>query len=362
MRNSKLWTCVAGALTFLSVGCGPEDGPEEAPASALMELDSCKGQNTLPDGGKYVVDNDWNTVGAQDQTGYTGIDSNKPNDQGVINAEKNAAAALDGGGCIYGAHGGNPATCGGQTSVQGLPNDTSQTIFHPEYHPECLGKPLILSVCFSGATGTGGYQPISSVIAGNYNVPPEQVVACTGSVSPGVPMKCYGTIVDGNGKPIGDQKIGGLDFVQTRGEPGPGDLVRCDPAQPCPVCTPDAGVDAGTDAGSDAGTDGGTRPDAGAGDAGTDGGSHTDAGVADAGVSDAGTDGGIHTDAGVADAGVSDAGTDGGIRPDAGVADAGVSDAGTDGGIRPDAGVGDAGGGTGFDAGVVVHDAGVILL
>ncbi|WP_233583304.1 hypothetical protein [Corallococcus sp. CA053C] len=322
MRTLKLWTCVAGALTLLSVGCGPEDEAREEPANGLQELDSCKGDNKLPDGGKYFVNNDWNKMGVQDQGGYTGIDTSDPNDQGVINAEKAAAAALDGAGCIYGAHGGNPAKCGGQTSVQGLPNDTSQSIFHSEYHPECAGKPLILSVCFSGAKGTDGYQPIASVISGNYGVPPEKIIACTGSVGPGNPMKCYGTIVDGNGKPIGDQKVGGVDFVQTRGEPGPGDLVRCGEADTCPVCTPDAGVDAGTDAG----TDGGTRPDAGT-DAGTDGGTRPDAGF------DAGT-----VDAGTVDAGT-DAGTDGGTRPDAGF-DAGTVDAGTvDAGTRFDAGV-----------------------
>ncbi|WP_255442230.1 hypothetical protein [Corallococcus sp. Z5C101001] len=325
MRTLKQWACVAGALSVLAVGCGPEDSPWNDPTSGLQELDSCKGDNKLADGGKYFVNNNWGDMGVQDQGGYTGIDNSNPNDKGVIDAEKKAAAALDGGGCIYGAHGGNPATCGGQTSVQGLPNDTSQSIFHNEYHPECGGKPLILSVCYSGAKGTNGYQPIAAVVSGNYNVPPEKIMACTGTVAPGVPMRCFGTIVDGNGKAIGDQKVGGVDFVQVRGEPGPNDVVRCKPNDTCPTCTPDAGVDAGTD--------GGVRPDAGV----------------DAGTVDAGTDGGVRPDAGV----------------DAGTVDAGTVDAGTDGGVRPDAGV-DAGtvdaGPPPFDAGVIIRDAGVIVL
>ncbi|WP_223638288.1 hypothetical protein [Corallococcus sp. EGB] len=333
MGSMKQWACVAGVFSLLAVGCGPEDSPWNDPTSGLQELDSCKGDNKLPDGGKYFVNNDWGDMGVQDQGGYTGIDTSNPNDKGVIDAEKKAAAALDGGGCIYGAHGGNPAACGGQTSVQGLPNDTSQTIFHGEYHPECGGKPLILSVCYSGAKGTNGYQPIASVISGNYNVPPDKIIACTGSVSPGVPMRCFGTLVDGNGKPIGDQKVGGVDFVQVRGEPGPNDIVRCKQDDSCPVCTPDGGVDAGTDAG----TDGGVRPDAG---------------------TDAGTDGGVRPDAGT-DAGTVDAGTDGGVRPDAGI-DAGTVDAGTDGGVRPDAGT-DAGSPP-FDAGVIIRDAGIITV
>jgi hypothetical protein len=242
--------------------CGPEQerGPE-ATWDIEQEVDVCKGTNTLPSGGKFESKNDWNDMGVADQPGYTGIDTNS--DMGLINAEKRATEAMKGGGCIYGAHGYDPVKCGGKSTVQSLPHDTSQSVFHNEYHTECMGQPMWLSVCFSGKKPTAaGYVSIAAGISENYNVPADKIVACTGLVGPGNPMKCFGTLVDGTGKPIGEQQVGDLKFIEVRGEPAEGELIRCSSNDSCPTCTPDAGTDGGC-TGTSCSTDAGTTSDAG---------------------------------------------------------------------------------------------------
>ncbi|WP_241758729.1 hypothetical protein [Pyxidicoccus parkwayensis] len=305
MRHMLKFFFVSACVGAGLAACGLEDEATSDEAWELeQEVDVCKGENEIPDAGKFVSDNDWNDVGAQDNSGYTGIDKSKPGDLGLIKEEQKAAAAMNGQGCVYGAHGGDPAKCGGKTSVQALPHDTSQSVFHPEYHTECVGKPLFLSVCFGGKSGTPPYISIGSAVSHNYGVPADKVVACTGTVSPGNPMKCYGSLVDGNGNPIGNQTVGGLSFVQVRGDPPAGELTRCGKDDPCPTCKPDGGTDAGTDGGctgTSCSPDGGPRPDGGGtSDAGTPGDGGTDAGSPfDAGTPrDAGVDAGRPADAG----------------------------------------------------------------
>ncbi len=307
--------CIAAAMPL---ACGKPGEAQLTSHSEQWDLDVCSGPNTLPDGGSFNVLHDWNDMGVQDQTGYTGIDSSNPNDQGVIAGEQQAAAAMNGAGCIFGAHGGNPAKCGGQTSVQSLPHDTSQSILYTEYHPECVGKPLILSVCFGGQSGTNGFISIGSVVSQNYGVPANQIVACTGSVVPGNPMQCYGTLVDGNGNPIGNQTVGGLNFVQVRGDPPTDGSARCGSDDPCP-CTLDGGTpDSGTpDSGTpDSGTSDGGTPDSGTPDSGTPDSGTSDSGTPDSGTSDGGTSDGGTSDGGTSDGGTSDGGT---LFHDAGV-------------------------------------------
>lgn len=279
-RISRIWITVASLAAAGPLACGEAEKRQEpgfALSHAQWEVDVCQGVNTLPSGGTFVSQHDWNDMGVQDETGYTGIDSSNPNDQGVIAAEQQAAAALNGAGCIFGAHGGDPDKCGGQTSVQSLPHDTSQSILYAEYHPECVGRPLILSVCFGGKPGTNGFVSVASAVSENYGVNPSDIIACTGTVVPGVPMQCYGTLVDGNGNPIGNQTVGGLNIQQVRGAPPPGTKARCGPDDPCPTCTPDAGT-----------PDGGPPPPPPPSDAGTPDGGPPPPPPSDAGTSDGG--------------------------------------------------------------------------
>lgn len=238
--GALIWVAAAGIAAAVPMACSGVIEPRQVLSTAMFALDA--GTYQTPDGGSFDTDHDWGDMHPVDEPGYTGIDW--PADQRLIDAERGANTALDGNGCMFGAHGDNPATNGGHTGVQALPGDTDQSICHTEYHPECAGKPLVLSVCYSGASGTGGFVSIASVMAQRCGVRPEDIVACTGPVYPGVPMLCDGTIVDGNGTPIGPQKIGGLDIKPAppggRGPP-PGYVSRC------PDCADGTCQDAGPD-------------------------------------------------------------------------------------------------------------------
>ena len=178
--------------------------------------------HTLPNGDKVDIKHDWSNMGVANDfgVGSTSIDTNSRVDRQLARSERDMAANAGDDVCVFGAHGSDPdcPSMNGKTQIQSLPEGWDESICNAEYR---VCERFLFSVCFGGQPGTDGYAATMDAFVDQCNVNPEDVIACTGAVRPGADsFECAGTLVDGNGTPIGNQTLGGVAVTEvppTRG-------------------------------------------------------------------------------------------------------------------------------------------------